>query len=143
MAESKKKSGKSFALFGFVLAIISLGGYYFAGNMANIEAVTKGGGTIVMLLWALLCATAFILSFAAFRRSSLGTKSLATVGMIISVFTFLMSLWSASSIYQAASNPELQRLRDQLGSGYDEELNKLKNRLEKKEIIVEEKKDSI
>ncbi len=96
-----------------------------------------------MLLWALLCATAFILSFAAFRRSSLGTKSLATVGMIISVFTFLMSLWSASSIYQAASNPELQRLRDQLGSGYDEELKKLKNRLEKKEIIIEEKKDSL
>ncbi len=143
MTEKQKRSGKSWAILGFILAIISLGGYYFAGNMANIEAITNGGGSMIMILWALLCLTAFFLSFAAFRKSSLGTKTLATVGMVISVFTFLMSIWSAVSIYQAASNPELQKLRETLGSGYDEELNKLKERLEKKDIIIEQKKDSI
>lgn len=138
MAENNKKLGKSFAILGFILSIISLGGYYFAVNMANIEAITTGGGTLVMHLWALLCATAFLLCFSTHRRASAGAKGLAKAGMIISVFTILMSIWSAIIIYQAASNPDLEKLRERLDSDNDEELNKLKRRLDKQEKLIEQ-----
>jgi len=143
MAENNKNSRKSFAILGFILSIISLGGYYFAGNMANIEAITTGGGTIVMLLWALLCATAFLLCFSTIRRASAGTKGLAKAGMIISVFTFLMSIWSAIIIYQAASNPELEKLRQRLETNKDDELDKLNRRLDHQEKLILQEKDSI
>lgn len=96
-----------------------------------------------MILWALLCAVAFTLCWMGYRKTKLGNKIIAISGMIIGLFVMVISVWSGFAIAQAASNPELQRIRERLGTGYDEELMKLKDRLERKEIIVFPQQDTV
>jgi amino acid transporter len=136
MTDKQPRSFRLMAIIGLALSLVGLFGYFFIMRIANQQVLSTGGGTSVMILWALLCAVAFILCFVGFRKTKLGNKTIAITGMIIGLFVLVISIWSGFTIAQAASNPELQRIRERLGTGYDEELTRLKDRLERKKIIA-------
>jgi amino acid transporter len=143
MSEKQPQSHRLLAIIGLLLSMVGLFGYYFIMRAANNQVITSGAGAMIIFLWALLCALAFLFCLFGFRKSKVGSKLLAIIGMIIGVFVFVISVWSGITIQQAASNPELQRIREKLGTGYDEELLKLKGRLDRKEIIEFPIKDTL
>ncbi len=115
MSETTTNPGKGMGVFGFVLSLVAIIGYFIVGGIATVQAVAgKGGGGTTMIIWIVLCLLALGLSFMGFRKSAAAgaKKGLAIAGIVISAVALVLSILAYVGLSKVSEMPEMQELRD-------------------------------
>jgi len=119
--------GKGLGVGGFVIALVSIVGYFVVAGIAALQAVATGGGTGTMIMWSVICALGLLLSFMGYRKSSaVGMKNgIAIAGIVIGAVALILSVWTMIGLKAAAEDPEMQKARQELKDAMNDGLNKM------------------
>lgn len=127
MNENASNPGKGLGTGGFVLSLVAIVGYFIVAVMATASAALSGSSSM-LLIWAVICGIALLLSFMGYRKSAAAgaKKGLATAGIVISLVALVLSGYGHYSLNKAMSDPAFQKAREEMKDALDQGFDKMK-----------------